>query len=365
MSTDQTWPSDATEHDAGPEIDTELMERVSALVGAAADGDEAAGEQLTEIGEQALDRMIYAMTDTHLSVQGRARIGTLVGLMDDPRLTEPHHLGPFVRIPAGKFVMGAEPLEPEAETHALPKHDVEVPTFSITRYHVTNKAFAEFVEAGGYDDSEVWSEDGWSWRVTANATEPQFWKRAPSQPNHPVVGVCWYEAQAFCNWLTVKLGEAGELRPAETVRLPTEAEWEKAARGGRSLDRRRGRPNSMPERRYPWGDAYVVGQCNTMEAGLAATSPVGLFLEGQSPYKLEDMGGNVMDWCNSKPAAYPFDATDGREDASGGPRAYRVMRGGAWPMVNDSARCAYRHRNRAGYRGGAVGMRVVRGHEPA
>jgi len=121
----------------------------------------------------------------------------------------------------------------------------------------------------------------------------------------------------------------------------------------------------MPERRYPWGDAYVVGQCNTMEAGLAGTSPVGMFLEGQSPYKLDDMGGNVMDWCSSRPDAYEYDAKDGREDPSGGPRVYRVLRGGAWPMVNDSARCAYRHRNKAGYRGGAVGMRLVKGHAPA
>jgi formylglycine-generating enzyme required for sulfatase activity len=120
----------------------------------------------------------------------------------------------------------------------------------------------------------------------------------------------------------------------------------------------------MPERRYPWGDAFVLGQCNSVEGELGGTSPVGLFPEGESPYKLEDMGGNVMDWCSSKPNAYPFDAGDGREDRSGGVRAYRVTRGGAWPMVNESARCAYRHQNRADFRGGAVGLRLVRGHEP-
>jgi formylglycine-generating enzyme required for sulfatase activity len=304
------------------------------------------------------------MTDERLPLEGRARAGTVLGRLGDARLEGPDFLGPFVEVPGGPFRMGGLAGEPEAETNALPRHEVDVAPFHLGRFPVPNRAFAVFVEEGGYDASEHWLEDGWRLRETLGLAAPHYWKGAERRPNHPVVGVSWYEALAYCSWLSARLEARGELRSGERMRLPTEAEWEKAARGGLTLDRRRALANPMPERHFPWGDGYFASLCNTAESEIGGTTPVGMFPEGESPYRADDMAGNVIEWCSSRPAAYPYHAFDGREEPSGGARSYRVSRGGAWPFTSRSARCAYRHWNHADFRGGMVGFRVVRGRPP-
>lgn len=346
--------------------DRELHERVMALVQklAAAENEEdtaATETELGELGDDAADRMIFVMTDHRHGLSACRRVGTALGRIGDPRLSAAAGGAPFVDVGAGSFVMGGEPLEPEAATHALPQHEVELPSFAIGRYPVTNQAFAPFVEDGGYTRSDLWLDEGWAWREKSGATAPHYWKSAARRPNHPVVGVCWWEAQAYCRWLTERMTESGELRPGERVRLPSEAEWEKAARGGGHLDRRRSRPNPMPRRRFPWGDAFFANLCNTAESGIGATTPVGMFPAGASPYNIDDVTGNVLEWCSSKPSPYPYHASDGREFVEGG-RTPRVARGGAWPLNGDAGRCAYRHWNRPDFRAGMIGVRVVRGH---
>jgi formylglycine-generating enzyme required for sulfatase activity len=136
----------------------------------------------------------------------------------------------------------------------------------------------------------------------------------------PVVGVCWYEAYAYCRWLSACTGRV--------YRLPTEPEWEKAARG-------------TDGRRYPWGNEWDASRCNNLEIALDRTVPVGRYPQGDSPYGVSEMMGQVWEWCSSKYGGtdenrpgfeYPYKADDGREDLKG--EDTRILRGGAW---NDGA----------------------------
>ncbi|MGB8649013.1 MAG: SUMF1/EgtB/PvdO family nonheme iron enzyme, partial [Anaerolineae bacterium] len=164
-------------------------------------------------------------------------------------------------------------------------------------------------------------------------------------PAQPVVGITWYEAVAFCNWLGARDGV--------TYRLPTEPEWEYAARGAES------------RRNFPWGDRYEVGRANTAELGIGATTPVDQFPEGVSPFGVWDLCGNVFEWTLSKwgtnwqecEHGYPYRADDGREGVEGS--GARVMRGGSWFNRYTEALCAYRSRYLAGSRGSNIGLRVV------
>jgi formylglycine-generating enzyme required for sulfatase activity len=345
--------------------DSANVERVNELIEQLSASDRSrrqdARTALVEMADAAVERLLLAQGDPRGDLETRRRIGNVLGDIGDPRLDDPEHLGPFVEVPGGPFLMGSSTGEPEADTNALPQHEADVATFEIARYAVTNMAFALFVEDGGYHNEAFWLEEGWSWRDRQGVEAPHYWKNAASRPNHPVVGVGWYEGIAYGRWLTERLTGRGELKPAEIVRLPTEAEWEKAARGGTTLDTRRARPNPMANRRYPWGDAFFSTVCNTAESGLGGTAPIGMFSDGVSPYGVEGLGGNVMEWCSSRPVAYPYNAQDGRELLGGNVRTYRVSRGGAWPFQGHSARCAYRHWNHPDFRGGMVGLRMVRG----
>jgi formylglycine-generating enzyme required for sulfatase activity len=164
-------------------------------------------------------------------------------------------------------------------------------------------------------------------------------KQAFKYWNHPRENVSWYEAVAFCRWLSHKLGD--------DVRLPTEAEWEKAARwnGQRSLE-------------YPYGDTYDPTKANGRDTGIGLTSAVGLFLEGAAPCGAMDMSGNVWEWVSSVYADYPYRADDGREDLAG--NAARVLRGGSWDYVVNVVRGAVRLRGSPDVRDGDFGFRCAR-----
>jgi formylglycine-generating enzyme required for sulfatase activity len=171
-----------------------------------------------------------------------------------------------------------------------------------------------------------------------------------NHPSQPVVGIAWYEARAYCSWLGAQSGI--------DVRLPTEAEWEAAARG-------------TDGRRYPWGDGEEPTRANTMETRIKRTTPVGVFVEGDSPEGVADLGGNANEWTSSlfgeiddedieaPEYPYPYDAHDGREDTQAVPSVRRVVRGGGWLGVRQYARTAYRNSNIPSYRSFNVGMRIV------
>ena len=228
----------------------------------------------------------------------------------------------WVKIPAGKFVMGSKPDNKWATDDEKPQHTVEIPyDYLIARTPVTNAQFREFAEVRKSD-----------------------WK--PSAPDdHPAVNVSWRDACAYCGWLTEKLRQSGEIAADEIVRLPTEAEWEKAARGEYGNE-------------WPWGNEWDAGKCNSRESKIGGTTPVDHYSPaGDSPYGVADMAGNVWEWCSSLLKPYPYRRDDGREDLKAeGPR---VVRGGAFVGVARLVRCASRYRDLPSSRYGAQGFRVV------
>lgn len=226
-------------------------------------------------------------------------------------------------------------------------------TYWIAKYPVTYAQYAAFVDAGGYDRRDCWTGAGWAWK--GDRAEPEYGWRDPTWhiANHPVIGVVWYEAYAFCQWLD---RVAPKPAPGLTIRLATEAEWEKAAR--------------YPDgRAYPWGPAYSSGYANIDEtmgkAGphdLQRTTPVGMYPQGANPaHGAHDLSGNVWEWCLSKQAAeYTFP-----EDNDPEGKAERVLRGGSWNLSHYLARAAYRFKYYPFYWALHAGFRVVCGAAPS
>jgi len=260
----------------------------------------------------------------------------------------------MVVIPAGPFLMGTPPsqvdelfrlLKAEYEgatrdwlTDEAPQHEVILPAYAISRYPITNAEFARFIDDGGYATREYWSQAGWQQKESEGWTQPRYWADEQwNDPSQPVVGVSWYEALAYCNWLAAKTG-----RP---YRLPTEAEWEKAARGADG-------------RHYPWGNTWDAARCNNKERGPGRTTPVGQYPAGDSPYGVSETVGQVWEWCSSKYGGYPYRAEDGREELEGDDM--RILRGGSWYNGAARCRCAYRSWDYPGYRNYDWGFRCVR-----
>jgi formylglycine-generating enzyme required for sulfatase activity len=242
---------------------------------------------------------------------------------------KPHYiLPPLARVAAGPFEMGSNQEETtwNDEYSAATKnkrHKVDVAEFWISQYPVTNAEYQLFVAATG-------------------ATAPDHWRdgEAPAGlATHPVVNVSWYDARAYCDWLSEVSGRR--------VRLPTEAEWEKAARWDAKANR---------SRVYPWDGAWDADRCNSFESSLGTTTPVGLYPDGVSQSGLFDAAGNVWEWTLSKFKNYPYQANDGRNEIDRSD-VRRVVRGGSWYNGQDFARCAYRNGGRPDYRHGNLGFR--------
>ena len=251
----------------------------------------------------------------------------------------------LARIPAGEFLMGAS----DAEEDERPVHRVYVSEFFIGRFPVTHDEYARFVRATGYPAPAIRGLP----LVTTGGRDSIFREMAASyvweqnEPpaghgSHPVVLVRYDDALAYCRWLSDAVGRA--------VRLPTEAEWEKAARGGSDGSR------------YPWGDDLDPSRCNFLSDPSVkrqrGTRPTGTF--PPNPYGLYDVIGNVWEWVSDwySPDYYSHgDIRDPRGPASG---QMRIVRGGSW--VNDDAsmlRCAYRHRVPPDTYAYSVGFRIV------
>jgi formylglycine-generating enzyme required for sulfatase activity len=213
----------------------------------------------------------------------------------------------MVFIPGGSFVMGSDGGNPSYQ----PEHHVYVADFYVDRWPVTNAEYKRFVDATdrpvpNYHVSWCDTEE-YNW-------DPKDRTYPEGKADHPIVLVTWEDAMAYAAWAR--------------KRLPTEAEWERAARG-------------LAGRRYPWGDEFVAGRCNYKGADLEGTSPIGLFSpQGDTPEGLVDILGNVWEWTNSLFRPYPYNPDDGREDreASG----FRVLRGTSWLNEADVVHCLSR-----------------------
>jgi iron(II)-dependent oxidoreductase len=242
-----------------------------------------------------------------------------------------------VLIPGGPFTMGTS-TEPWALDNERPAHEVDVPAFWIDTTPVTNAAFIEFIEAGGYTDERWWSAAGWQHRQQAGLTAPLFWSPAPGTESgwvrrnfgrtepvdgaQPVVHVCWYEADAYARW-------AGR-------RLPTEAEWEKAARHD---------PVTGRSRRYPWGDDEPTPARVNLGQRHLGPAAAGAYPDGASAYGVRQLIGDVWEWTSTWLHPYPgFRAWPYREYSEvffGGD--YPVLRGGSFGSDPAAVRGTFRN----------------------
>ena len=353
-----------------------------------------------------LQRALITRTqDGGADLRARIAAGLALGRLGDPRFERcqgpdsEYLLPPLVEIPGGVCQIGSDEGHYEAESS---EHEVTLADFSIGKFPVTNAEWELFMQAGGYEDERWWmteADKAWrrgesttegpkqEWREyrqqlqeyfdqirklhqanritskqaddweqiarmsdevfeewlneqypSGRQTQPAFWNDdAFNNPAQPVVGVSWHEARAYCAWLSAQTGKS--------FRLPTEVEWEAAARG-------------MGGRRYAYGDDFDMAYCNTFETHIRRTTPIGVFPGGETPEGLVDMTGNSWDWTSSLEKSYPYDATDGREALEHGD-ARRVVRGGSWYCSQVVARAAVRGFFYPAGRNDNLGFRVV------
>lgn len=227
----------------------------------------------------------------------------------------------LVLVPAGEFLMGSDKRKDKAARDGeTPQHKLSLPDYWIGKHPVTVAQFAAFVQASGH------------------ICGPRALRDAKQYGNHPVDRVSWCDAKDFCTWASQITGR--------TVRLPSEAEWEKAARGSDG-------------RLWPWGnEAPDKKRCN-FNHNVKDTTPVGQYSpRGDSPYGCVDMAGNVEEWCRSENKPYPYNAEDGREQVICS-SAGHVVRGGDWYDEGDHLRCAYRSSRNPFFNNGLIGFRCV------
>jgi formylglycine-generating enzyme required for sulfatase activity len=208
----------------------------------------------------------------------------------------------MVFVPAGDFCLGSDDSDEFADDNERPRHQLCLPAFWIGRYPVTNLQYQQFLLA----NPDHAAPDDWDGRDFS-----------PAKTNHPVMNVSWYDTMDYCRWLYEATGKE--------YTLPSEAEWEKAARGTEGYI-------------YPWGDEFSRDRFNWRVPG---TNPVGMYSPwGDSPYGCADMAG-IYVWTRSLYRDYPYRVDDGREDMNDS-KGTRVVRGGGWFDNHWVARCAYR-----------------------
>jgi formylglycine-generating enzyme required for sulfatase activity len=302
-----------------------------------------------------------AIVDMRLAAMERARVGAALAWVGDNRVgvgLNDDGLPDFdwCPIPSGRALLGTDensrlPLSVFEGTwnyeREEPSHEVDIAGFDVAQFPVTVSQFQAFVDADdGFGTDQWWSAEGLAWK-RGNPPAP----RSHDLPdNVPQGGVTWYEAMAFCAWVSARFGEA--------IRLPTEAEWEWAARGPAAG-------------LYPWGNEPRADMANTLEAAVIRPMSVGSFCAvtpwgGDGPH---DLIGNVWEWCSSivetetKQFRYPYTPDDGREDQGGGDLVKRATRGGYFGTSQAVSRASLRGRDVPSVRVERQGFRVVRNRD--
>jgi iron(II)-dependent oxidoreductase len=238
----------------------------------------------------------------------------------------------LVDVPGGTFDLGA-PAEGFAYDNERPRHSAQTAPFGIGRTPVTNATWLTFAEGGGYERREWWSDEGWAWKEQYDIWRPEHWTDdgrewrlngiGPLDPDRPVAHVSWFEADAFCR--------------AHGVRLPTEAEWERAATWNQETG---------TKEPWPWGDAQPTARhANLVESGRFGTSCVGTRPDGVAPCGALDMVGNVWEWTSSDFGGYPgfraYPYSEYSEVFFG--TEYKVLRGGSWASSSRVATPTFRN----------------------
>ena len=332
--------------------------------------------------------LVARSRDPAADLRARIAAARALGELGDPRYERrrgpdgDYLLPPMIPLEGGTYPIGSDE---GLYADEAPAHTVTLSAFAMAQFPVTNAEFQLFMESGGYDDERWWdTEAARAWRrgegtaegpkqewrtfrqhlqanpawideqlsagkVTSKQAEewqelcdlsdeafearleqryppgrqtrPERWDDpAFNHPSQPVVGICWYEARAYCAWLSAQSGMH--------YGLPTEAQWEAAARG-------------QVRKRYAWIGEFDPARCNVFETHVRGTTPPGVFRDGDTQEGLADMSGNVWEWTSSLYRLYPYDAQDGREDPEVS-NVPRVVRGGSWFSLRGFARCASR-----------------------
>ncbi len=270
------------------------------------------GRKDAQMGHAVVAELLAMIADADVALRVRIAAGFVLGQLGDPRL------GEMVNIPAGKFLMG----------EGREQHEVALPGYRIGKFPVSNAEYRRFVDAGGYDDRAWWTAAGWL-EVGEKQREPRFWRDTRfNKPNQPAMGLSWYECVAYCRWLSKETGELW--------RLPSEAEWEKAARGGDG-------------RLFPWGNVFDASRLNgrgPRDRQVCTSTPVGVYPAGASPYGLFDCVGNVWEWCATRwKKLFPYDTgQDEWQPPYLEGQNLRVLRGGSWYDTQEVTRCTHRFR---------------------
>ncbi|MFJ5271884.1 ergothioneine biosynthesis protein EgtB [Streptomyces sp. NPDC088358] len=272
--------------------------------------------------------------DETMLITHQLRRGPAALTAPDPDPAPPFTGPAEVLVPGGPFTMGTS-TEPWALDNERPAHRREVPAFFIDTTPVTNAAYQAFIEDGGYDTERWWSPEGWAHIRTHGIEAPLFWRREggqwlrrrfgvtePVPPDEPVLHVCWYEADAYARW-------AGR-------RLPTEAEWEKAARHD---------PVSGRSTRYPWGDGDPTPEHANLGQRHLRPAPAGSYPAGESPLGVRQLIGDVWEWTSSDLQPYPGFAPFPYKEYSEvffGPE-HKILRGGSFAVDKVACRGTFRN----------------------
>jgi formylglycine-generating enzyme required for sulfatase activity len=240
--------------------------------------------------------------------------------------------GALKRIPSGYLKMGSR-----FHAREQSRRSVYVAEFDMAHAPVTVTQFAAFLNTGAVKQKKWWSQEGWEWLGgrqfgwgRENRWQPETWENQRQRPYHPVVGITWHEACAYCSWVSHE--------KECLVRLPTEEEWEYAARGDD------GRP-------YPWGEYFDATLTNTLEAGRYDTVEVTSIPGDSSPFEVMDMAGNVQEWTSSDYSSMPGEQFYDR--------TLKVVRGGSFDDTSFGSRTSYRRAYPPGYYYSFLGFRVV------
>lgn len=332
----------------------------------------------TELQTEIPQALVHTATTIAVPASQRVQAGQLLGQLGDPR---PGVLAlaemPFCYVPGGPFWLG--------RTEEAMLYDGLSAPFWMSQFPVTQAQFAQFVAAGGYSQPELWPEAAavhrWQpgevqdWAQRGWRTEPFGYGRPFNLPNHPIVGITWFEALAFTRWLSQQWRAAGILPDGWQVQLPSEVAWEKAARGGLQIPQR---PlilpvaqamtaplpqlalteNPAPQRPYPAQTSLTPQTANVNETAVATSSAVGCFPQ-PSPVGCEEMCGNVWEWTGSRFRPYPYAPDDGREAPNVKLYEEMVLRGGAYWSDTRSANAAFRARRSPNDQNSSYGFRLI------
>ncbi len=301
---------------------------------------------LIDLATEKMREVIASVTPS----MDRADAGEIFGRLGDRR-----DLEVFIKIPDGEY---------ETSTGK-----VKLVGFEMAKYPVTNMWYEKFIKHGGYENESFWTPEGLKWRAQTKAKHPKSWHdRRWNCPNHPVVGVCWWEADAFCRWWSIHKNDGYRYF------LPTEKQWEAMAAG-------------FKQQKYPWGKDFDTDKCNSEESKIGRTSSVGIFQEGKTPEGIEEISGNVWEWTRTNyhsqaeltDSRFEMDAQELYEKIitlSGDEREKKLndyvvllndtkrqipaLRGGSWLHDGVNARCAARNIDHPFNRNSIIGFRCSR-----